>query len=229
MPGLNPLVTHTFSKAKPIMNHSLKRASTCRLWCFALLVAFCTAAAAQAQQPRVYKIEEDWELVVSSPRPAIHSPQISIYTMPNDSNPGVFFQLQLNYAARKDFSEGGFMVSAIRNGKPVQETRSDVCQLLAYDGEQLRWTSVMAVIGNELLLAIKDGQGSHWGSFGGPDYIVRMPAQGLTHLDGYTPQSSKQTVDVSFGANHVQSLVLKRARAYYTDDQVVETVFSDNP
>ena len=212
------------------MDHSFKRASKCRLWCFALLVAFCTAAVAQAQQPpRIYKIEEDWELVVSSPRAAIHSPQISLYTTPDDSDPEAYFQLQLNYAAREDFSEGGFMVSAMRDETPVQEARSDVRELLTHDGEQLRWTSVMAVINNELLFAVKDGLGSNWGSFGGPDYIVRMPARGLQHLDRYTPEKSLETVDVSFGANHVQSLVLTRVRAYYTDDQVVETVFDSNP
>jgi hypothetical protein len=211
------------------MNLFQKCTGYCHLWCLAVLASVCLPATAQSDQPSIYKIEEDWELVVSSPRAAIHCPQVSIYTTPHNDHQGTYFQLQLNYAAREVFTGGGFMVSAVRNESTIQEARSDVREPLAHDGEQLRWTSVMAVINNELLFAIRDGVGNHWGEFGGPDYIVRMPAGSIGSLDHYSPQRSLETVDIGFGANRVQSLVLTKVRVFFTDSEMIETVINQSP
>jgi len=193
---------------------------------FAAAVSCLWASNVTAAEPSIYMVEEDWELVVGDPKPGIHSPQLSFYLVPSAANPGVYFQLQLNHAARQDFAGGGFMVTAVVNEVAYDEAKSDFRTPLTYDGEQLKWTSAMAVMNGELLYAIKDGLGSHWGSFGGPDYILRMPAGGIRSLDDYSPQKSVKSVEIGFGSNRVTTLVLKRARLHYSNQEVVEVVLN---
>lgn len=193
------------------------------------LIAWCGSGAggsavAQSAAPYVYMVEEDWELTVTEPKPLVHSPQLTFYLTPDKTQAGTYFQLQINHAAREGFTGGGFMVTAIRDDAAYDEARSDFRDPLSSEGEQLRWTSVMAVIDGDLLFAIKDGQGTEWGSFGGPEYILRMPAGLIDSLKNYSPDHSAESTDIGFGANRVESLVLKKSRTYYSDGSVVETI-----
>ncbi|HBJ38940.1 MAG TPA: hypothetical protein DDZ51_30170 [Planctomycetaceae bacterium] len=169
-------------------------------------------------------IEEDWELSVTEPKPLIHSPQLSFYLTPDKTQADIYFQLQINHAAREGFNGGGFMVTAIRNDLAYDEARSTFRDPLSADGEQIRWTSAMAVIDGSLLFAIKDGTGTHWGNFGGPEYILKMPANSIQSLQNYSPLHSVESMDIGFGANRVRSVLLKKSRAYYTDGKVSEVL-----
>jgi hypothetical protein len=132
-------------------------------------------------------------------------------------NQETYFQVQLNHSADENFLGGGFRVAAIQNEWSADEARSDTREVIRVDGDVVRWTSVMAIREGELLFAIKNGTSQSWGDFGGPEYLVRMPAQGLNDLSGYTPIQSVGDVDLGFGSNRVQSLILLRIRAYRAD------------
>jgi hypothetical protein len=193
------------------------------------MIPWCGFAAvgpsvAQSAEPYVYMVEEEWELTVTEPKPLIHSPQLTFYLTPDKNQAGTYFQLQINHAAREGFTGGGFMVTAICDDNAYDEARSDFRDPLSAEGEQLRWTSVMAVIDGDLLFAIKDGQGTQWGSFGGPEYILRMPAGSINSLKNYSPEHSAESTDIGFGANRVQSLVLKKSRKHYSDGNIVECI-----
>lgn len=163
------------------------------------------------------RIEEDWELVINEPDQLVNCPQLTIYLTPDFERSDMYFQLQLNHAADANFSGGGFRVSALQNEWSVDEARSLTRALLSVDDDVVRWTSVMAVHNGEVLFAIKNGSCQSWGTFGGPEYLLRMPAEGLQDLSRYTPVQSAEDVDVGFGSNRVQSLILKRVRAYRED------------
>ncbi len=207
-----------------------KRSSSARLSAAVLCLIVCCGFAAigtstaQSAEPTIYMVEEDWELSVTEPKPMVHSPQLTFYLTPDQSQAGIYFQLQINHAAREGFTGGGFMVTAISDDVAFDEARSDFRDPLSFEGEQVRWTSVMAVIDGNLLFAIKDGVGSHWGNFGGPEYILRMPAGSIQSLRNYSPGHSAESTDIGFGANRVDSLVLTKSRSYYTDGSVVEVV-----
>lgn len=192
----------------------------------ALLVS---STVVQAQLPSVYKVEEDWELVVNDPDPSINSPQITFFISPDPAEPGCYFQLQMNYAADDTYSSGGFHVGAFHHEQLRDEARSMTRRKLTADGDHVRWTNVMAAIDGELLFAVKGGQGNDWGSFGGPQYLVRISSDHISDLSQYAPEQSVDMVDIGFGANRVTSLVLKEARLYYTDGQVVELVVNASP
>lgn len=186
-----------------------------------LCVFFALAPAiAQAESPRLFLVEEDWELVINEPEAAINSPQIAFFLYPDATDENCYFQLQMNYAAEDGYSSGGFRVGAFSNELPVDEERSRVIETLAWDNDRISWTSAMAVFDGKLMYALKDGQGLQWGSFGGPEYLVEMDDQDLNALDHYSPQKSLESVDIGFGANRVASIKLKRVRLKYTDGHV---------
>lgn len=169
---------------------------------------------------KLYVVEEDWELVVSQPHPGINAPQVAFFTYPDAEDPGCYFQLQMNYAADEYFSGGGFHVAAARDEQLLDEARSETGNVLSLDNDTIRWTSVMAAFDGELLFAVKDGYGEDWGAFGGPEYLVRMPANGVDDLIGYSPTKSAKMIDVQFGKNRVASIILKEVRLFFTDGTV---------
>jgi hypothetical protein len=183
----------------------------------ACLLSMLMAAAASAAEPVVYLVEEEWEMKINEPEVAINSPQVALFLFPDASREDCYFQLQMNYAAEEGYSSGGFRVGAFSNETPVDEERSVVQEMLAWDNDVLTWTSAMAVFNGKLMYALKNGNGMQWGSFGGPDYLVEMDCQGVTSLENYSPQKSLEFVDFQFGANRVHSVRLKRVHLTYTD------------
>ena len=186
---------------------------------FTLVLAALPACV--AADSTIYKIEEDWEMVINEPDPANHSPQVTFYTSPSVNLDEVYFQLQMNYAADREFSGGGFHVASVQSDQILDEARSDTRRVLATDGDHIRWTSVMAVVYNKLLFAIKNGHATEWGDFGGPDYLVKMTPSPVPDLAEYHPQQSLDNVDIGFGANRVQSVKMLRVRVFYTDGRMV--------
>jgi hypothetical protein len=177
----------------------------------------------------IYKVEEVWEMVIQDPDPANQSPQVTFFTSPSVNIDDTYFQLQLNYAADEGFSPGGFHVAAVQGEEMVDEARSDTRRTLATDGDHIRWTSVMAVIQNKLLFAVKDGQSDEWGSFGGPDYLVKITPSPVADLSTYHPQQSLDAVDIGFGANRVASITLIEVRCFYTDGRTLTVPVNRQP
>lgn len=194
-----------------------------------LAVVLSSAPCSDAADMSVYRVEEDWEMVLNEPEPAIHSPQLTFFTLPFRNNTSHYFQLQLNHAADDYFSGGGFQVAAVRSGVQVDYNRSATYAALSTDAQTVRWTTVMANLDGQFMFAVKDGYGTDWGDFGGPDYLVRMTSGGASSLSEYDPENSLQMVDVGFGSNRVASLVLKRVRVYHKDGRVVETEINRSP
>lgn len=194
-----------------------------------LLASMAGSPACLAADSTIYKIEEDWEMVLNDPDPANYSPQVTFFASPSANLDDVYFQLQMNYAADAGFSGGGFHVAAVQSDVIRDEARSDTRRILATDGDHIRWTSVMAVIHNKALFAVKDGLGTEWGTFGGPDYLVKMVQSPVPDLSEYHPQQSLDSVDIGFGANRVQSITLLQVRVFYTDGRTVTVPVNRQP
>ena len=173
-----------------------------------------------AEEPTVYKVEEDWELVVNEPDPSNNSPQITFFTSPSHLSEGTYFQLQLNYHAADHYSSGGFHVASVIDYQMVDEARSKTRKNLATKDDVIRWTSVMAIINSRALFAVRDGYGREWGSFGGADYLVRMVPSPVSDLSHYRYQQSMDAVDIGFGRNRVSRITLKAVRLFYTNGHV---------
>ncbi|MFG0289637.1 MAG: hypothetical protein ACF8CQ_15765 [Rhodopirellula sp. JB044] len=181
-----------------------------------MLIALLSNTVAFGGEPWV-RIEEDWELKLNQPDPEANSPQLNIYMTPDSTRLESYFQLQLNHAAEAGYSAGGLRVCAVENDTPVSDSRSLSGSLLSYDGDVVRWTTVLMIRDGELYFAIKNGSSRSWGEFGGPEYLLRLSAGEMRDLSRYTPRQSVSDVDIGFGRNRVQSLTLKTIRAYRED------------
>lgn len=189
----------------------------------ACLTLMAISAVAEEPAPVLDRIEEDWEMQLIEPRPENNSPQVTFFVTPSASEPTLYFQVQMNYAALDDYSPGGFHVAAVHNENYFDEARSGTRKGLSVDSDTIVWTNVMAVINDKLYFAIKNGHCSDWGNFGGPEYLVNMPARSVTNLSTYSPAQSLAEVDIGFGGNRVSSVQLKTVRLYYNNGSV-ETV-----
>lgn len=177
--------------------------------CFAAML--CSSATAQESSP-VFMVEENWEMKINEPDVKINSPQVAFFLYPDADCADCYFQLQMNYAAEDGYSSGGFRVGAFCQEQAVDDERSQIRQSLAWDGDTIRWTSAMAVFDGKVMMAVKDGFGWQWGTFGGPEYLVEMSDQEIHDLNHYTPEMSTASVDIGFGKNRVASIRLKSVR-----------------
>jgi hypothetical protein len=190
---------------------------------------FAALPPSMAGDGTIYRIEEDWEMVIKEPDASTYSPQVTFFTYPSVNLDQAYFQLQMNYAADKDFSGGGFHVAAVRDEEIIDEARSDTRCTLSTDGDLIRWTSVMAVIQNKVLFAVRDGHGQEWGSFGGPEYLVKITPSPVADLSEYHPQKSLDSVDIGFGANRVDSVTLREVRVFYSDGRTLTVPVNAHP
>lgn len=190
-----------------------------------ILGAFCLmpTGPAESAEPWV-RIEEDWTLALNEPDSRTHSPQITFYLTPHANQEQTYFQFQLNHAADAEFSGGGFRVDAFQQNESTDRATSLTRAALNVSDDVINWTFVMAVQDQELLFAVKNGQSQSWGAFGGPEYLLRMPANGIENLAHYTPRRSVADVDLGFGRNRIKYLRLERVRAYRKDGTIVSVV-----
>jgi len=194
-----------------------------------LLASVLMAQPCAASEPGVWKVEEDWEMVVHEPDAINVSPQVTFAISATGGHEDAdehsahncYFHLQMNYSADEQFSAGGFHVAAVEQDEIVDEERSEKQIVLSSDGDQLQWTSVMAVVDNKLMYAVKNGYGTDWGNFGGPDYLVQAANCPVSDMRDYSYQWSLDNVDVSYGANRVASIELVRIRLFYTNGNFV--------
>ena len=59
----------------------------------------------RAQENDIWKVEEDWELRTYQPDPSIYSPQVTFFVTPDSTKSDTYFQLQMNYARVREYSE----------------------------------------------------------------------------------------------------------------------------
>lgn len=175
-----------------------------------------------SEEPRVVRIEEDWELQVNIPDPLQYSPQISTWMSPTDSLDAEHFSANFNHAQKADYQGGGFQTIAFQGASLMDERVNRSGVKLSSNGEMIKWTQVMAIVNQELVFAIKNGTSQSWGDFGGPDSLVRISSP-LNDLSGYRPKRSAEWSGVGFASNRVALLKLAKVRYFTNQRQVFES------
>ena len=179
-----------------------------------------------AQQP-VWRVEEDWELVVTTPETNSNSPQITVAMSPLASDESEYVTFEINHRSQPDYGIGGLHLLAWNGNFFVLDsahTQSGV-QLNTAD-EVITWTQSLELSGGSLTYAVTNGSSTTWGAFGNGELSVTVDSQCQT-LNSYSPQNSIASTGVGFGANRVASLTLKRVR-YFTPAGAVEVTLDHN-
>jgi hypothetical protein len=189
-----------------------------------MLIAFLSVCWAEtvAQEPTVVRVEEDWELVVGDPDQQTDAPQIVCVISPQGDVASIHQAFELNGRSLPTFAAGGLQlqvwdgdVALSAHGHP-----SGLCMQQA--GETVSWTQRMELADGKLTFEVVDGTSSTWSDFGGQGYLKVLVDTSLDNLNGYSPDVSVNNSGISYAANRVQSLVLKRVRVYMSDGQVSE-------
>ncbi len=167
-----------------------------------------------ADTTSVVRIEEDWELVISTPVPDNNAPQITCLFSPVGNVDSLYATFSLNHCDVPSFTPGGLQLQIWEGKKNLSHKRYANEALLSTPGETIRWTQVMRLAEGELVVEIVNGTSTTWGNFGGDDSLKLTAPSSLQDLGQYDPQISVKHSSVSFAANRVQSLVLKSVRAY---------------
>jgi hypothetical protein len=199
-------------------------AANVRFWSIGLLLVALVLAGwseAVAQEPTVVRVEEDWELVVGDPDPATSTPQVICIISPQGDTNGVYGAFELNARSIPTFEAGGLQLQVWDDEIELSNRRHPNGYLMQESGETVTWTQSMAVDEGALTFDISSGTSSTWGTFGGVGVLRAVVETSLENLDSYDPAVSVANSGVSYAANRVTSLTLKRVRYYMSDDQVI--------
>ena len=188
----------------------------------ALLLFSGFVQCAHAADPKVLRVEEDWRLVLGDPEPLLDSPQFSTWMSPTGSLDSEHFCVDFNHAQRPDFSSGGFQTKALVGDSIMEDSLSENGDNLSQYGETVTWTQMMAIHSGRLYFAVKDGNSTSWGTFGGASTVVKFQQTPVSDLGGYSPEKSASWAGVGFGGNRVESLQLLRVRYYLDNGSIVQ-------
>lgn len=167
--------------------------------------------------PRIHRVEEDWELKVSSPDPQYHIPQIVTVFGPTNAHFDTHAVFELNHGTMPSFAQGGMQLQVwYGSWLTGYQSRLSPTQL-ATPNEIIKYTTSTAISGEYLVLRVHQGQSATFGNFGGEGTLrIRMFTL-RRDLNPYEPGNSLRHSRVTFGANRVSYFRRNAIRVY--DDQ----------
>lgn len=195
--------------------------------CFVFLVCalswagFSQIAEAQSASD-IVRVEEDWELVIGTPDPGTDAPQITCVLSPVGNIDSVYAAFAVNHQSLPDFLPGGLQLQIWDNELPQLSRKFPNCAIMAQAGETVSWTQSMALENGMLVFETLGGSSATWGNFGGQGYLKASVDPALANLNGYSPTVSVENSGISYAANRVQSLVLRRVRLFTSTGEMQE-------
>ncbi len=204
------------------------RISTARssFWCIACSLAIMASGlmplVCWAQSPDVVRVEEDWELVIGVPSPDADAPQVACLISPVGNVDAQYATFIVNHHDVPSFTAGGLQLQAWEGSNLVASKRHPDQAVLTTPGEVITWTQAMSRDTEGLTFDVINGVSTTWGPFGNDGTLKIIVPTALQNLNGYDPAVSVQHSGISYAANRVQSLVLKRVRTYSSTGLIAE-------
>jgi hypothetical protein len=198
----------------------------------AVIAATVTASSltAQSSGTDVYRIEEDWQLVVGTADDGLVVPQVTCTISPLDMNTA-YCAFDLNFHSQPDWSPGGLQVHTWDPSDPIAYSNSVHTQTMTSSNETVTWTQTMTLDPNLSIVTFQviNGQSQTWGSFGGqkwgnPGMLTLGITTSLPNLNGYDCNVSLDNSGVSFGGNVVTSQTLMAIRYYDVTGKLINQV-----
>lgn len=183
--------------------------------------ACCETAAGQTTA-EVVRVEEDWELVVGTPDANSAAPQLSCVISPVGNTESVHAAFEVNHQSMPDFVPGGLQLQIWNGEEPLASRKFPNGTVMQQQGETVQWTQSVSLEGGVLTFEILNGSSTSWGAFGGQGYLKAAVTSSLENLNGYSPSVSVANSGVSYAANRVESLTLRRVRLVKSDGEVLE-------
>ena len=149
-----------------------------------LLTGILSASYLRAQTTggNVFRIEEDWQLVVNDPDTVNNGPQVTCTISPADLATA-YCAFDINYHTQPDYDAGGLQLHTWDPVDPIAYANSSRRNIMQTSGETVSWTLRMTLSNGRLYFRVMNGQSQTWGSFGGTgDGLHLNLATALPHL-----------------------------------------------
>ena len=194
-----------------------------KLLAMAGAVAFVMCASAPAADPTIVRIEEDWEVVIGTPSPDGHTPQIINAMSTTNRLADVHALFELNHKTQPSFVPGYLQLQCWSGDTLLGYGTSVKTGLLKTSGEVIRYTIRMEMSGGNVQFEVRDGSSTTWGTFGAQGYLrLRIPTTQL-YFPLYSPDVSTANSRVSYASHRVQKFALKQVRYYTALGVLVQT------
>ena len=185
-----------------------------RLAVFLAVLFLPLASRLAADEYRIVRLEEEWELVVTDPDVETAGPQITCILAPRGVGTGTFATLELNHSSEYEFTPGGVHLQ-LWDGETHQGVRSvNLYTPLAQRNETIRWKQAMSLSNGVLTFEIKEGQSTTWGNFTDSGTLKFQTPSPATSLNSYSPDQAAKLSGIGYGSNRVGSLTLKKVKLW---------------
>jgi hypothetical protein len=189
----------------------------------AALALACPSVRGQTGSGPPDRVEEDWQLVISSPNPTEVGPQITTCMSPVTDGSTPFVAFDLNYIDYPNFQAGGLQVKVYSGGN-VQSSSTQGNALCQTTNETITWTQRMRVSSSSSVsYSIINGQSTTWGAFGRNQGLSRVSFTApITSMAAYSADTSVANSGAGWQSNRVASMTLLCVR-YYSGTQLIAT------
>lgn len=185
------------------------------------IIAGVGAVNAQAPSPDVYRVEEDWSLVLLMPDANLNGPQVTCVISPLTID-DAYCAFDLNYHTQPDYSAGGLQMHVWDPNSPMLTCNFPDSGMLQTAGETVTWTQNMWLSAGVLSFQVTNGNSQTWGKFGGTGDVSLSVNTSLANLNGYDSNVSLANSGVSFATNLVSSLTLEAVRWYDVNGTLIQ-------
>ena len=182
----------------------------------ALGLAFLAGAALPEEafaQPTY--IEEDWEVVIGTPDPAAHAPQIIVAMSSTDRLEDVHAIFEINHATLPNYQAGGMGLQIWSSGTNLAQMTHPRKGVLSTQDEVIKFTMSQKISNGVIKFEVKNGSSTTWGTgtWGiGGFYLQVSSAQDA--LPYYSPEASVKFSKVAFAKHRVKKFAMKESRTY---------------
>ena len=165
-------------------------------------------------------IEEDWELTVTEPDPAVAAPQLATVMTPFEEAGTLYLSFVMNYRLHPSFTAGGMELELWYQGQQLGWlTVGD--GVLSTPNEKVTWTQRLELKNHSLHFSVMKGDSTTWGSFGQGNSLHMNITTTLTDLNDYHPNVSVDSSGITYASNRVGTLVLKAVRGYDASGELI--------
>ncbi len=208
-------------------NASVASPRHCRLAIFSFAVVALLTPQLIAQTsppPDVFRIEEDWELQIGVPDPALEAPQITASISPRGNLSGIHAVLELNNATLDEYASGGVQLQSWVGESDGNIRNFPKFQLLSTPDETITWTMSMQHNGDHSVqFEVLNGKSQTWGNFGGQGFLKFSNFTILSNLNQYDPAVSIANSRIGYASHRVKLFCLDEARYYDASNNLIKT------
>src|SRR5262245_1854555 len=120
-------------------------------------LAWLAVTAANAESPKVVRIEEHWELQVGEPEVDSSAPQATMVMSPEAGLDGIYFLVTLNHRNVPNYEPGGVQVQMWNQNEPVDSATGGAVSPLDHASDTIRWTQRLSLENGTLTFEVADG------------------------------------------------------------------------